>query len=160
MISKTQQLFLELCLLRARYSSADISRLSDLREIRETPEMMELLRALDALNPDRAKKERAPKKRSSSALETEKDPRKVIAKFLDRVSSATALRTRKELEAFASSLGVYGNLQGRREYTQAIREKLGALPSAQALQKIGSFKGASPTDSEPYIALAKTLMKS
>jgi hypothetical protein len=163
MTSKTEQLLLELYLLRSRYSAVDIERVSRLQEAQREPLLRSLISTLAELQAKRKSKHTV----STRTKETNflikgdfGDTKIIIRSFIDRLSTRKILRNREQIDNFAQSIGVHGNFAERRELIAAIREKLETLPATQVIQKISSVGGRPSSDSRPYVELAKTLMRS
>lgn len=166
MTSKVEQLFLELCLLRSRYSAGEIEKVSSLKVMKNDPSFRMLIAAMNELSlllPGAPQKKRASSSEKLGQHIPGKpvgDPESYVAAFVAGLSKQRILRTRAALDDFSRAIGVSGNFEDRKEIIQAIRDKLERMPSAIAVQKVMSAYGRGASDSGPYVELARTLMKS
>src|SRR6266511_308954 len=130
MTSKAEQLFLELCLLRLRYSEAEIERVGHIREVMNDPDLRILLTALRELQISLpiVKRHAGPSKKSKGlplrSPPGHSDVRKTIAFFVNRIVERRILRTSEELEKFVRSIGIAESFKDRQEAGQAIRRNL------------------------------------
>jgi hypothetical protein len=159
MTSKVGQLFLELCLLRLRYSQSELQQVANMREVMNDPDLraiMVSLRNLEIGGTSQKRKSGTPKKygRASAA-----DVRRAITLFIDRVADKRILRTREQVDNFAHSLGVVDVPVDRSELVSSIKKRLEMMPSEQAMQLMRSADSQFKSDSDPYVDLAKTLMR-
>lgn len=167
MTQKADQLLLELCLLRVRYSSAEIEKVGKLHFVRSDPELRALtlaLRELREMGDASPKREigakRKNKKLSSSLRINPTELSSLISRFIDRIESKEILRTDRQLENFAQSIGVTVRAANRQESAKTIQKKLEELSLGQVTEKIMSVDRIIATGSGAYVDLAKTLMKS
>jgi hypothetical protein len=163
MTSKAEQLFLEICLLRIRYSAADIQRVASTREVMNDPELQNLITAVKNLQlaPQVPKKGRDKPKRVGPARRTSAaDVKRAIVFFIDRVSDKRLLRAGEQLEKFALSIGIIQPVSDRMELISSIKKRLEIMPAEQAMQRMRSVDSEFRSDSAPYLDLAKTLMRS
>jgi hypothetical protein len=165
MTPNVRQLFLELCLLRLRYSEADIEQLSYVKGVTDDPQIQKILFALREIQGVRSSTKLSDKKakrsKASPRREYNRDGiRNAIAYFIERLEAKKILRSELQLENFAHSLGIKTESIDQREILSAIKGNLEDMQPAQALQKMRSVdKQLSSGDSDPYLNLAKTLMR-
>jgi hypothetical protein len=162
MISKASQLFLELYLLRIRYSDSEINEASNFLRNMNDPELDNLLSVLKQIDaaPSGSKTSRRPKP-SGSYLGTSsaQSIQKAIVHFVERLGKKRLLQTPDELENFAQSIGVKTYQNDRATIVRAIREALESMSPNHALQSMRSVDSQSKSDSDAYVSLAKTLMR-
>jgi hypothetical protein len=161
MSTRAEQLFLELCLLRLRYTQAEIERVSRVREVLTDPVLRNIVLALRELEgtPARATKREltvASRVQFGRNLTT---PEEILSHFVIQLKAKTVLRTRAQLDEFSHSIGLSGNFKDRRDLVDAVLNKLGSMPKAQAVQKIMAISPGRNPDSGPYLDLAKTIMR-
>jgi hypothetical protein len=163
MTSKTEQLFLELCLLRLRYTQVEIERVAQVREVLKDPALRNIVAALRELEAPRASSNNRSKPSEQKPLrflQNPIEPQVSISGFVERLRAKRVLRTREQLDDFAQSIGVSGNFRDRQDLVRAIVNKLEEMPKAQAIQKISGIDRNSRSDSSAFVDLARTIMKS
>lgn len=166
MTSKAEQLFLELCLLRLRYTEEDIWQVAQVREVQENPTLRSLMGALRELELGRPslkdRRLKSPKSKGPGlpVIRYPLDLRAAISAFVRRITEKKILRTREQLENFARSIGLSETHNDRQHFADAVREKLESMVPLQAARKMASADAGYGSDSSPYMDLAKTLMRS
>jgi len=164
MIPKARQLFLELYLLRLRYTDSEIDEASDLLKVMNDAELHNVIGALKQIDVGRGRSKASRKSTPSKNYlgpSTPQNIQKAIAYFAERLTRKRLLQASDELEKFARSIGVrayYGT--DRSTVVHAIKEALEGMPPTRALQSMRSIDGQSKSDSDAYVNLAKTLMRS
>jgi hypothetical protein len=140
MTSNARQLFLELCLLRLRYSEADIEQLSYARAATDDPQILKMLIALREIpvrsSGDKLSGNKAKRTKASPRREYNPDGiRQAIAYFVERLAAKKILRTENQLQNFAHSLGIKDTSRDQEEVLSAIKKNLEDMQPSQALQK-------------------------
>ncbi|MGA7674650.1 MAG: hypothetical protein WCA78_06335 [Rhizomicrobium sp.] len=161
MTSKVEQLFLELCLLRLRYSQTELQQVANMREVMDDPDLRTIVAALRYLQMGEAASKRtsvASKKYGRTSRASLADVRRAIVFFIDRITDKRILRTKDQIDNFARSLGLVEMPLDRQELISAIKKRLEIMPAEQAMLRMRSADSQFKSDSDPYVDLAKTLM--
>jgi hypothetical protein len=166
MTSKARQLFLELYLLRLRYTDAEIELVSNVSEVMNDRDLNNILLALQKLQVSAPSEMRRNKPvKGSSRLLTGRSShdrggvQKAIIYFVDRLTRKKIFPTQEQLDGFARSIAINETSNDRQEVARAIRQTLESMPPTLALQLMRDADGQSKSDSNPYLNLAKTLMR-
>lgn len=163
MTPKARQLFLELCLLRLRYSDDEIEQLQNADALADDFQLRSLLLALQNveahLPPAKRRESSARRGRSGRTMAYDiRDIKPAIAFFMERLSSRKILRTSEQLDNFVQSIGGKPSDGRPEELLTFIQQRLEQMPAKQAIQKM---RGADKQlQSESYVDLAKALMRS
>jgi hypothetical protein len=166
MTSKARQLLLELYLLRLRYADSEIEQISNISEIMSDPELNNLLMALKQLQASSSPAKQRGKTLKESSRSSVRGlgydrggVQKAIGYFVDRLVKKRILPTQDQLDSFARSIGVSEIFNDRQELARSIRKNLESMPPTLAIQMMRSVDGKPNSDSDPYVNLAKTLMR-
>lgn len=164
MMSKARQLFLELYLLRLRYTNSEIDEASDLLKVTNDAELQKIIGALKQIDVGRGRSKTSRQSKPSKNYlgpSTPQNIQKAIVYFAERLTRKRLLQVPDELEKFARSIGVrtyYGT--DRPAVVHAIKEALEGMPPTRALQSMRSVDGQSKSDFDAYVSSARTLMRS
>ena len=88
MTSKTEQLFLELCLLRLRYTLSEIERVAQIRELLKDPALRTIvaaLRELESTQPTTNKRSKPKEQKVFRFQGSPIEPPITIASFVERL---------------------------------------------------------------------------
>jgi hypothetical protein len=165
MTAKAQQLFLELCLLRLRYSEAEAQEVSRLSEAEDDPFLRSVTNALRKMRPEvlaktpRRQPPASPSRGVGSARIERSDVEVAIGIFANRIARKRILQTDDEVSNFAKSIGVERADGTRKGYAAAIQKALEGLPKGEAIERMQGADRHFMSDSRPFVELAKTIMK-
>lgn len=160
MITRARQLFLELYLLRLRYTDSEIEEACNALAVMSDAELNSITSALKQIDVGQTSRHKTARRSSKDYLgpPSRQGVQKAISHFVERLTRKRVLPALNELDDFARSIGINMYSGDRLTIVRAIKEKLEGMAPAEALQTINVIDSRSKSDSGPYVNLAKTLM--